>query len=347
MKIEYLGDRAGTRENNFDFLRFFAALQVILYHTFALSGQPPRFPGFILFQGALGVDIFFVISGFLIMKSRMEDPSLLSYLKKRFLRIAPGLTVAIIFCIFIIGPLTSSLPAGEYLSGLASLPRHLPRVFERNHVPGMVNGSLWTLKVEAAAYLLVAMFGLTKISKARLLFIVFFIGLLLLNSIEAGSPEYSEVKVWNIYLHSSIRCLLLFLAGSLFYLYRKKAPLSIYLFLPLLMITLAASSAGYESIIILTLPYLVLYFAYSRVPFNKFGRYGDFSYGLYILAFPVQQTLLYFWSAELNNFSFFLLAFAFAFLLAALSWYFVEKPALRLKAVSFFNGKLNTKRISG
>ncbi|MBI5810470.1 MAG: hypothetical protein HZB21_04690 [Deltaproteobacteria bacterium] len=87
-------------------------------------------------------------------------------------------------------------------------------------------------------------------------------------------------------------------------------------------------------------PYLVLCAAFARVPYLKnFGRHGDFSYGMYVYAFPVQQTLMNFWPGGFPLFGFFLAAFTITLFLAILSWSFVEKPALKLKKRALARGK--------
>ncbi|TFF34045.1 acyltransferase family protein [Mucilaginibacter psychrotolerans] len=71
------------RNNNFDLLRFTAAVMVIFSHTYLVNGQFSNEPlqkliGFIDF-GALGVKIFFIISGYLITKSLYRQPTLGSF----------------------------------------------------------------------------------------------------------------------------------------------------------------------------------------------------------------------------------------------------------------------------
>lgn len=81
------------------------------------------------------------------------------------------------------------------------------------------------------------------------------------------------------------------------------------------------------------MPYLIIYFAYgiNSSLLKKFGAYGDFSYGLYIYAWPVQQTLVHFWKDFLNLLSFFVLTLSITLIFAFLSWKLIEKPALKFK----------------
>ena len=75
----------------------------------------------------------------------------------------------------------------------------------------------------------------------------------------------------------------------------------------------------------------MLGFCHLRV-FSWFGRYGDFSYGIYVYAFVVQQVV-----GELthtrSSWEMFILAFPATVLLGVMSWRFVEEPCLRLKRV--------------
>jgi peptidoglycan/LPS O-acetylase OafA/YrhL len=64
---------------------------------------------------------------------------------------------------------------------------------------------------------------------------------------------------------------------------------------------------------------------------RRAGRFGDFSYGLYIYAFPVQQTLIWLTGNKLSLAGGLAASFAVTALLAVMSWQFVEQPALRLK----------------
>ena len=70
-----------------------------------------------------------------------------------------------------------------------------------------------------------------------------------------------------------------------------------------------------------------------RLPLQRFDAKGDFSYGLYVYAFPVEQML-----ALYKFYRFGLVAFVAASLvittaLAVVSWKFIEAPCLRLKSL--------------
>ena len=167
----------GSRDNNFNLLRFVAASLVILSHSFALAGgtgtaEPPSSLIGVSF-GTIGVYIFFTASGFLITMSYYARHDLLAFLWARFLRIFPALAVCALLSAFVLGLAFTTNGMGSYLN-LSSTYKYvinntlllplgfqetLPGVFLGNPFPLVVNGSLWTLPVELRIYLIVALIG--------------------------------------------------------------------------------------------------------------------------------------------------------------------------------------------
>lgn len=128
-------------KNNFDALRLLSALLVLISHQFALSGRwEPRLIGDHSF-GNIGVLCFFAMSGYLVTISWKNDPSPLRFLVRRFLRMAPGLLVAISISYSII----------YLLLGSVDFPRNPLSAF---------NGSLWTISLEVYCYLLLLVLGI-------------------------------------------------------------------------------------------------------------------------------------------------------------------------------------------
>jgi peptidoglycan/LPS O-acetylase OafA/YrhL len=111
-------------ENNFTLLRLIAAISVLYYHCYPLAlGRGAHDPITTLMQkyagiglGGLAVGSFFLISGFLVTASFVNRQNLLAFVEARALRIFPGLLVAVLFCVLIVGPLSTSLPLVDYLS---------------------------------------------------------------------------------------------------------------------------------------------------------------------------------------------------------------------------------------
>lgn len=341
-----LHEKINTRENNFDFLRFFAASLVIISHTFPLFGS--QFEPFVAVAGyttfgGLAVYIFFTISGFLITKSWFDNPGFFIFAYKRFLRIFPGLIAAVFFGALIVGPLATKLSVREYLTHpqtmdylknvfLFPIRYYLPGVFTDNPYQNAVNGSLWTLSIEFIMYVFVAVFGVLGILKRKWLIAALILAMLFLDMHILPRPEYQSLVIFYMKAADSLKCAIFFLLGSFFYLNNEKISLNpgfALLAMALYFIsfrTQAASIVGY-----LALPYLILFFAFSDYPFRKFGKYGDFSYGMYVYAFPVQQSVMWLGARHLSIWGFFALSYLFTLALSAVSWHLIEKQALRLK----------------
>jgi peptidoglycan/LPS O-acetylase OafA/YrhL len=101
--------KTGRTANNFDLLRLLAAILVIFAHSFDLLKRPEPLTSIVpAGWGYVGVLIFFSISGFLVSRSWVRDPQLISFAVKRALRIMPALVVALILSAVVLGPLVTT-----------------------------------------------------------------------------------------------------------------------------------------------------------------------------------------------------------------------------------------------
>ncbi len=339
------GGVAARFSNNFDFLRFVAVTAIIVTHAHSLTTGylNMRLYDPFLLMGQAALAAFFVISGYLIPMSWESTASPLRFAWKRFLRIVPALIPAIFITIFIIGPLMTSLPPGEYYGALFSLEGILKvPFFENGSIIGLfqenpvqfVNGSLWVIPVEIVMYGVVAILGLAGLLRRKSAII----GLSAIN-----------VLLWMIWFDdpglAKVRFTLYFLIGAYFSLHRRSItyrPLVAGILLMVLGISLLTPYPLVAGVV--CIPYLVLYAAQIQVPLlNTFGRAGDFSYGMYIYHYPVQQALI---QASGNALSLPVLcglSLLLVFPLAFLSWHTVEKWALAAKNLDF----ADLRRISG
>lgn len=332
---------AANRDNNFDFLRFFAAAMVVFGHSYGLSGQAHQEP-LRLFSGSydsadIAVHVFFVMSGFLIAGSWLNSHSVLDFAAKRALRIVPALVVSVLFIVLVVGPLATRLPLSEYLAAPGTLAYlgnallitefRLPGVFESNPFAHTVNGSLWTLPYEVLMYATVLTLGLLKVFGRSMALI----GLVLMVGVHFYLIPVYEVQ--SDLLRKATRLGMFFYAGVVFYLYRQRLVWSWKIAALLVATNLASARSEYwELVHVLTLPYLTLYLAQLRIPrLAGFGKAGDFSYGLYIFAFPLQQLIMHWSDGSMPLVPFMLLSFAASMAAAVLSWYLIESPALKLK----------------
>jgi peptidoglycan/LPS O-acetylase OafA/YrhL len=348
--------------NNFHFIRFFAAVLVIYGHCFPLSGRS-NFDDLQVLTGGLfptahmGVCIFFSISGYLIAKSLVTSTGYFRFFWKRFIRIMPGLIVATIFTILIVGPLATKLSLKEYFTSSETYrylkcfklfpvyPDALPGVF-RDLPMGSVNGSLWTLAYEVTCY--GALMAGYAIFRKNLRYVSLLGFVLLWSSFLYWRQELEVNPVTLRLIHLDLGHLLnfgmYFLIGSLIFFFQDHIPYKgsiAFILLGALLATYIGSSvlglfplAVTGMIRYLLVPYVVLYLGFKKGPLNKFGNLGDMSYGLYIYAFPVQQLIvLYFWPEMISITEMFLYSLLLTLPLGWLSWKLVEEPALKLKTL--------------
>ncbi len=355
------GQLSDTRRNNFDFLRFFFASLVIFSHSFLLL---PAFgdraePLWRLTQarmnfGTLSVACFFAISGFLITQSWQRQPQLGDFFKKRVLRIYPGWTAALLFCVFLVAPV---LRPGHGLAlhdigtygFLAQLILRNTGILHTLPGVGMVNGSIWTIPFEILCYCLVALVGLTGAFRRPLLLAAG--AALMLAALNWPAlrwlpmywPPFGTHPLPYIgWLYPLPQFAVFFLSGMVFFLFRNRIPHS----LPLLAVSVLLVGltlghlplAGAFFVIFPTFGfYILFYLAFLPVgTLYDWAKHGDLSYGIYLYAYPLQRLLIAGQSRgfHLSPQTLFLLAWILACGMAALSWRFIERPFLRLKPKS-------------
>lgn len=295
----------------FDLMRLVAALLVVVSHTFPLAGQAPlRILG-VEDLGALGVAVFFVISGYLVSGSYERDPK--SYLFKRILRIEPGLIASLLVTVGLLAFITTA-PAAEYWPAAAMyVVRNallypatyaLPGVFQDVPMAGVVNGVLWTLRLEFTFYVVLLLI------RARLSLVLALTAICAVVTVTMTftHPDWAQDKLTRV-VFLGARSGMLFFAGAAIQLSRRKVPLWLG----------GASVVAFPLLGPLALPTAVLGLARpGKLP-------ADLSYGVYIYAFPLQQMLAA--HGQLNVLTAVLAVLPFA----AASWFLVEKPSLKLK----------------
>lgn len=347
MKLKTLNlSNANYKENNFDFLRFFAASLVILYHSFPIHGDGDSSASNILdFLTRLPLPIFFIISGFLITKSWINNPHIITFFKKRILRIFPALIATVLFAIFLVGPITIGSLDGirnyfsnpltwQYAQNIVMRSRFfLPGIFEDNIFKGAINGSLWTLPVEFWLYISLSLVGYAKILERKRFVSILIVIVMYWLYHKLSLRSDTAMSFLSLPIYWTLKFGIYFYVGSFFYLFREKITFNIFVCLAALVILY---NYPVDIVYYITLPYIVLYLALAinnRVTKN-WGKYGDFSYGLYVYAFPVQQTIMHFGGRNMSLPLFFMSAYFATLLLAIISWNLIEKPALRLKKIN-------------
>ncbi len=342
-------DRADGRGNNLDLIRFALACVVLQYHSFPIAGRAShglvhRLLTLQVGGGWMAVNCFFVISGFLIAQSWDRSRGLADFARKRVLRIYPGFVVAVAACIFVFGPLGADTVDGYFTRAATyryALPlvggpvQPLPGVLEHAPWPGLLNGSLWSIRYELACYALLAALGRSGLlRRRRAVAALCLLAWAVYVSEAKGVPRPWDVVVpylgdlWEL-----PRCVAYFLAGVTFLLYRDRIPYSGWWCLGLLGATGAAAAVGWSDLLLPpAVAYLVFYAAYhGTVRFHQFGARGDLSYGVYLYAFPVQQLLVKYVPLARQPVLLTVAALAVSGVFAFASWRWVEQPFLRMR----------------
>lgn len=334
----------GSRENNVNILRFVAASTVIYYHMAVFLGY-----GEIMVLGRplgyVAVDIFFILSGYLIASSWTHSTSFASYLVRRVARIFPALIVVVLVTTFVIGPAFTTLSVSEYFSNpgtwkylslivLAPIDNVLPGVFVDNPYPAAVNGSLWTLRYEFLMYLVLPLAyrllggarGVRKPVAMALLVI-----LIVMHWLTTGGVVMAPAVVVN-----GSRLAAYFFIGVVVYEFGLIGRFNVqYSVLALLLMVIFHDEAGPLCPLVMLVLVTVFTTGFCFVPDPKFARCfskNDFSYGIYIWAFPIQQALVQLGAGVLPDSVLLYTAISFAITVAVsvASWFAVERPAMQL-----------------
>lgn len=328
---QFLSDVFNPRANGLNFIRLVLALGVIVWHSFALSGVDVEWHPLRQVLGEIWVDGFFAISGFLIVSSWVRDPHPVRFLRARLLRILPAFWVCLVVTAFVIVPLATGVLGSGNVSyvirnfalwvfqfDIDGTPRDVP-------YPSVWNGSIWTLAWEFACYLLVLGMGLTRLLRKRATLWALF------GACFAGTVAISLGLVNNWFLATGSRFGIMFLAGALIWQHRDRIPVNVVTISASLIIAVSSLALpDYRLLAALPLAFLVLA-AGAKISAPRLRLANDISYGVYIYAFPIQQVLAIGGAWALGIPVFAGMAMALTVPVAALSWFAIEKPALRLK----------------
>jgi peptidoglycan/LPS O-acetylase OafA/YrhL len=340
------------KNNNFTFIRLVAALMVLITHSFTLVyggvAEEPFRKVSLISIGTIAVSMFFIISGYLVTGSLLNSKNIKRYILARVLRIYPALWVMLLITVFLVFPFLSSYSLREYFSSgdlytyfakcavlFFNVEFSVPGVFTTNPYANNVNGSLWTLPVEIYMYLsllalwVVAILG-GKIFSRQIEQVFRFIVLI---------TACILILVLFVYIFNSTRIndffvlVILFYLGAVMKAFQSSIVLTAKIFIPLLVILVVALFANklvFVWLLVFILPYCLLYLAYLPIKgLNVFKRGGDYSYGIYIYAFPVQQSIVYLWPS-VSIFQLTILATLVSFIFAIFSWHLIEKPCKSL-----------------
>lgn len=348
-----------THRNNFGVLRLMLAYAVIISHSpEMLDGNPSREPlmalGLHVTFGGLAVDGFFIISGYLIASSYLSSRSLPQFLTSRILRIYPAFVIAFLTCVFLIAPIAGgmlgALGVRGWLSVFAKMislgSPQIPGAFHTLPIPAL-DGSMWTIRYEFRCYLLVALLGILGILDKRKV-VLLLAGMLYIAAMVITAVGFPSIP--RGHLHQVIFGVIgdpawafsltaIFMSGVCARLYRDNLRFRPFTLLLSCIVACVAAAPiwPFPDLAIGTAgAYLLLWTATGlKSPFlQRINNNYDFSYGVYLYAWPIASLIML--AAQRYQFT---LAPMFltcgtaiaATLAAAISWYIVERPMLRLK----------------
>lgn len=344
----YLGTVTRGRDNNLNLIRFLAATAVLVSHAWPITGGPgtpeplKTLTGHSL--GGLAVYMFFAISGFLVTASFHRSRSAQHFVQARARRLFPGLAVSLLLVALVMGPLVTTLPIGQFLTDpltLTFLLRNITLAFPQYTLPGVftdnpytaVEGSIWTLIHEVLCYGLVFLAGMAGLlwrPKAMAVTLALVLGLWLVLALVPLPVPDRLMKTHDLALP--------FLFGVVFFLVKDRLRLGLPGVAGLIVLAGGARGLGltgplYDVLLVLALSYTTFWAAY--VPggvIRRFNRLGDYSYGIYIYAFPLQGLAVWLFGAQ-SAWTNIALAFPATLVCAILSWHWIEAPALQHRSL--------------
>jgi peptidoglycan/LPS O-acetylase OafA/YrhL len=312
-------------QNNFNIVRLTLAGIVVLVHCWALSDSHALAAIAHLFSASVAVEGFFAISGFLIFASYERCASLTDYFSKRASRILPGYWLATLLCLaiafsgghFQVGRfLLANLSFGNFLAP------GIPGVFTNNPMQ-MMNGALWTIKIEVMFYLIVPIIAwlCRRLNRDAVLWTIF-----------AASVAFRIAFASHETLSEQLPGQLsFFMIGALIHyhlpFFEKNGT---WITVAAAVMYLAHSATGWfilrpAAVATLTLCASLL-FPVVKGP----TRFGDFSYGTYVLHWPIIQVVTAAGLYRINPWLAMVVTLLAIAIAAPLSWFFVEKPSLAL-----------------
>jgi peptidoglycan/LPS O-acetylase OafA/YrhL len=328
------------RANALNAIRFMLAVGVVLWHSFPLSGNDIQFAPLRQLFANVWVDGFFAISGFLIIGSWVRNPSLRQFLVARCLRIFPGFWACLLVTGFVIAPVSAVIVSNQsYVDSISwdnlryVLSNSLLRVEQPGisgtllNVPyvGSWNGSLWTLGWEFLCYLGVAVLGITLLITRRHTILVLF-------SIATAVSLLSSLGITeNGFIQNASRFSMMFLAGAVVHRYSSGMRLNALWILAASAVLFGALwLPDYRIVAAVPLAYLLIGIG-ALAKTDVFVLRNDLSYGMYVYAFPVQQTLASIGADALGPYSFAVVSLVCTWPFAMFSWFAIERNALKLK----------------
>ena len=349
--IKFSEQKIDLKNNAFDFIRLFLALIVVFSHSLWIGFGKLEFtiqakdmqPQIDL--GMLAVFGFFAISGFLIANSWIYSKGLVDFIQKRFFRLMPGYWVCLIISSFVFAPLYFVLSGKNILTyftynGLDSYhyfwdnilldvrTRGIGEVLKNAKV-GEMNGPLWSLIFEFRAYILLAILGVFGIFKNKFLILLPLLFFWYSHYNVVFNPEY---RTWFETWVGDFKIAVLFsyfFVGVAFLVWKDRIIMDWKIF-SLAMISLfwVIRIDRFALVAPIAITYIIIYLATVLPIRNLSKKIGDWSYGIYIYSWPIQNLLFLLGVANFGLWSYTFISIILSCGAGYLSWNLVEKRFL-------------------
>jgi peptidoglycan/LPS O-acetylase OafA/YrhL len=342
-----------NRPAGFDYLRIILSVSVIAWHTIMVcygpAAEAPFWTGPLRPLPYVIVPSFFALSGFLVAGS-LDRNDIPSFLTLRGLRIFPALAVEVVLSALVIGPLLTTTSLGEYFRS-PLLAEYFQNIFGRIHylLPGVfaglpagpsVNMQLWTVPYELECYIAISVLALVRLHRwPKLLFAILVAACLAAFGYQAILGGFTPLDSGP----PGRMIVICFLFGVSLYALREHLPWNRWMFAISLVLSWILLSLRQTTYIApLPVTYLTIYLGLLNPPRTRILQGADYSYGIYLYGFPVQQTISYLYPGSRIWFINLAGSLVVSGLFAFLSWHLIEANVLaqRKKALQLV-GKMS------
>jgi len=349
-----LEEKYDRKNNIFDYIRIILAIFVIVAHCyplfFGIGVSDPITKKILVTESLGGIAVigFFTLSGFMITQSMMNSKNNKQFFGKRLIRIFPALIVMLLLTVFVLGPIVYNGNIANYFKSssvwkylvqninlFGNTAYNIEGVFEGNPYPSAINGSLWSLKHEFIAYIflmLLSSCAIIKNRKAMLGITGVAILTYILNINFASIFNFLNNIGVIMEISQFIKLIMYFLIGATIYLYKDKIKMSFkYFVFACIILLLGISLNATKYVLILTMPYILMYIGTFKFKKDILAKMGDFSYALYIYAFPIQQLIVFYLKDKISIWTYILLSIVITSVISIITTYVVDNNVKKLK----------------
>lgn len=340
----------GGRDNFFTPIRLFLAVTVMIGHAFYVTkghlfSAGPLAEPMVFFEyrpSYLAVNLFFILSGFLITKSLLGNRNIAEYAAARILRIFPALIIYMLFVMFVMGPLVTSLPMAEFFSHREFLNQPmkvltfyrtqmvLPGAFENNSAQ-VSSATLWTLRYEALAYIGTAMAFCMGLMKRNWMILGQCLAFLILWPLAHATGLFDEIMGT---FQRILRLGVCYSIGAAIYAYREKLSFHV-VGIPVLGCASVAlhNTVFFEIMVDVWMAYTLFWAAYVTMPkLVPLQNISDISYGIYVFHYAILQWAFHI-NTEISTLGLIAVTAPVSIVLGIISWHYVEKTALARRKI--------------